>query len=105
MTGRTVLFLREELRSLFFRAAVAIQDFSPIFFFLLFLHSQNFCFCFFRKNRISLVHIFGVSSGTRPLPIFTFYFFSFFSFSFSSFSFSSFSFSSFSFSSFFVATT
>ena len=69
MTGRTVLFFYGRSLEAFFpttgafrafvdtRVAVAIQDFSPIFF-LLFLHPQIFGFCFFRKNRISLVHIF-----------------------------------------------
>jgi hypothetical protein len=42
-----------------FLPAVAIQDFSPIFFLLFLL----FIFLFFRKNRISLVHIFYESSG------------------------------------------
>ncbi len=50
------------------------------FFFLLFFTFKNFVFCFFRKNRISLVHIFWVSYSTGPLPIFFFFFpFSFFS--------------------------
>jgi hypothetical protein len=60
MTGMTVLFLREELRSLFFsddggrsvpfvdtRVAVAIQDFWPIFFFTFFPSSKILFFCFF----------------------------------------------------------